>query len=322
VFQTYARAKLAKRYLALIDAHEFELDSLQISAAADLEAIGLPPAATTAIVTHFKPAPAPEADEPEPELSASAQQLAALTAVPMAEWSEEQVLAWAELVELEPETKAALRTAFEEDDTDGNDLAMLPTKRLQKMLKKADLDGDLPAAAAVVLALRDALLTPAAAAAPLLPPHLSTGQNEQRHAVSAMSAVETGLAAAATATAAATVADATRTLVVAVADAAGKAEEAAAKAEEAAAKAAPSCQICFEPYGGAVVPRILVACGHTFCESCLSTMLRCAAAHTHARTIARRSARVTPRPGSRAGCCRPRAGASGWSARAAASRAR
>jgi hypothetical protein len=43
---------------------------------------------------------------------------------------------------------------------------------------------------------------------------------------------------------------------------------------------APSCQICFEPYSGAVVPRILVACGHTFCEKCLSMMLRCA---THAR---------------------------------------
>ena len=52
--------------------------------------------------------------------------------------------------------------------------------------------------------------------------------------------------------------------------------EAAAKAEEAAAKAAPSCQICFEPYGDAVVPRMLVACGHTFCEGCLNTMLRCA----------------------------------------------
>ena len=52
--------------------------------------------------------------------------------------------------------------------------------------------------------------------------------------------------------------------------------EAAVKSEEAVAKAAPSCQICFEPYGGAVVPRMLVACGHTFCEKCLSTMLRCA----------------------------------------------
>jgi hypothetical protein len=43
-----------------------------------------------------------------------------------------------------------------------------------------------------------------------------------------------------------------------------------------AAKAAPSCQICFENYGEGVVPRILTSCGHTFCEGCLSQMLRCA----------------------------------------------
>jgi hypothetical protein len=105
--------------------------------------------------------------ELEPEVSAAAQQLIALTAVPMAEWSEEQVLTWAELVELEPETRAALRTAFEDDgDTDGEELVILTAKRLQKMLKKANLDGDPEAAANAVLALRDALLAPAAAAAP------------------------------------------------------------------------------------------------------------------------------------------------------------
>ena len=61
----------------------------------------------------------------------------------MAEWSEEHVLAWSELVELAPEIKAALRAAFEEDETDGEDLATLAVKRLQKMLRKADLVGDL-----------------------------------------------------------------------------------------------------------------------------------------------------------------------------------
>ena len=48
--------------------------------------------------------------------------------------------------------------------------------------------------------------------------------------------------------------------------------------QQAAAKTAspaPGCQICFEPYGEAAVPRIL-ACGHTFCGECLSKMLRCA----------------------------------------------
>ena len=58
------------RHRALLDENEFELDSLQISTAADLVEIGLPPAAAAAIVAHFKSAP-----ESEPELSASAQEL-------------------------------------------------------------------------------------------------------------------------------------------------------------------------------------------------------------------------------------------------------
>ena len=70
------------------------------------------------------------------------------------------------MVELEPVTRAALRSAFEDDgDTDGEELVILTAKRLQKMLKKADLDGDPEAAAEAVLALRDALLAPAAATA-------------------------------------------------------------------------------------------------------------------------------------------------------------
>jgi hypothetical protein len=63
--------------------------------------------------------------------------------------------------------------------------------------------------------------------------------------------------------------------------AAAKAEAAATKSTavalaEAVAKAAPSCGVCFEPYRERIVPRILVACGHTFCEPCLTKMLRCA----------------------------------------------
>ena len=38
--------------------------------------------------------------------------------------------------------------------------------------------------------------------------------------------------------------------------------------------AAPACPVCFENYHASkVVPRILVACGHTICERCLQTML-------------------------------------------------
>jgi heterodisulfide reductase subunit A-like polyferredoxin len=123
----------------------------------------------------------------------------------------------------------------------------------------------------VVLALRDALLAPAAAATPPRPPRVPAEQNEQQQAAAAMAAGEAGVAATATAAAAAAAAEAAQTITTA--ESAVKTEEVAA---EAVAKAAPSCQICFEPYGGAVVPRILVACGHTFCEGCLSTMLRCA----------------------------------------------
>jgi hypothetical protein len=60
--------------------------------------------------------------------------------------------------------------------------------------------------------------------------------------------------------------------------AAGAAAVAAAAAAEAAPAERPSCAICMEPYSAAagVVPRMLVQCGHDFCEACLDRMLRCA----------------------------------------------
>jgi ankyrin repeat protein len=100
--------------------------------------------------------------EPEPELSESAQQLTALSATPMAEWSEEQVLEWTKLVELPAETRAVLHDAFTADETDGEVLATLAEKRLQRMLKKARLSGcDLGEASRSVLALRNQLMTQA-----------------------------------------------------------------------------------------------------------------------------------------------------------------
>jgi hypothetical protein len=65
---------------------------------------------------------------------------------------------------------------------------------------------------------------------------------------------------------------------VAARDAQLKAEEEAAPHLEPAAAEWPSCAICMEPYSAAagVVPRMLVACGHSFCEACLDRMLRCA----------------------------------------------
>jgi hypothetical protein len=118
-------------------------------------------AAPTEIVepsSYFEPQPQPQPElhEPEPELPASAQQLGALTVVPMVEWSEEQVLAWAELVEFDGETRAALRAAFNDEETEGEELVALTAKPLQKMLKRAGLLGDLAATAEAVLATRDA----------------------------------------------------------------------------------------------------------------------------------------------------------------------
>jgi hypothetical protein len=63
-------------------------------------------------------------------------------------------------------------------------------------------------------------------------------------------------------------------------EAAAAAAVAASPAEHAEAELAerPSCPICMEPYSatGGVVPRMLVTCGHAFCEACLARMLRCA----------------------------------------------
>ena len=74
----------------------------------------------------------------------------------------------------------------------------------------------------------------------------------------------TDAVAAATTTAAAGAAAATTTTALAI-----DITAAAAAVEQ------PACVVCLEPYSAArgVVPRILVTCGHSFCEVCLDRML-------------------------------------------------
>ena len=73
----------------------------------------------------------------------------------MANWTEEQVLDWAELIDLDDDTRAALLTAFDDEETEGEELVIITAKQLQKMLKRAGSPGDLATAAEAVLALRD-----------------------------------------------------------------------------------------------------------------------------------------------------------------------
>jgi hypothetical protein len=119
---------------------------------------------------------------------------------------------------------------------DGGDLAAAKPKRLMKLLKGSEAEAAVP----LLLAARDVLLAAEAAAA--------------------AAAAEAAAAAAAAAEAAAAAAAA-----------------AVPEPTPAAAVERLSCSICMEPYSaaGGVVPRMLVACGHDFCESCLDEMLRC-----------------------------------------------
>jgi hypothetical protein len=179
--------------------------------------------------------------------------------LPMAEFDEVAVHDWVRSVPgLTAVHLATIADRMAEDEYEGAELVGCTAKMLRKLLRGSDAEDAVP----LLLAARDEQLA---------------AENEADTAVIA-------------ADHAAAVAAATRT---ANAEAAAKAEEAAAKsaaatrwhaaaamkameaAMDAAAKAAPSCGVCFEPYREAVMPRML-ACGHTFCEECLSKMLRCA----------------------------------------------
>jgi hypothetical protein len=150
------------RHWALLDENEFELDSLQISTAADLVEIGLPPAAAAAIVAHFKPTPDPESEGvPEPE----ADEPGAEHLVPMEEFDEAAVQRWlGTVLGLTAAQLAAARMHMAEDEYDGPLLAILTAKRLQRLLAGSDAE----AAVLPLLAARDAYVAAqsACAAAP------------------------------------------------------------------------------------------------------------------------------------------------------------
>jgi hypothetical protein len=170
------------RHRALLDENEFELDSLQISTAADLKEIGLPPAAAAVIVAHFKPPPEPEAqgvpepegdepegDEPEAEeLKAEeleAEEPEAEELVPMEEFDEAAVQRWlGTVLGLTAAQLAASRIEMAEDEYDGKQLVAATAKNLRRLLKGSDAEGGvLP-----LLAARDAYVAAqsARAAAP------------------------------------------------------------------------------------------------------------------------------------------------------------
>ena len=143
-------------------------EALQLSTLVDLDDIGMPPSAAQRVLAHFGKA-LPEGAELEPETTAEtaaerqarerADALQALSAVPMADWSVEQVLAWADcLAGLPCEWVAALKTAFEDEEIDADELADLKQKQLQRALKRAGLQADLAEVAQAVLTQRDEML--------------------------------------------------------------------------------------------------------------------------------------------------------------------
>ena len=208
--------------------------------------------------------------EPEPELELE------LPSGPMVEFDEAAVLAWLGTVPgLTAAQRAAVLERVAEEEYDGEELAAVKPKRLLKLLKGSEAEAAVPlllAARDAVLAAEETARTTAAAAA--------TATAEAATAAAIATAEAATVAAIATAEAATAAA-------IATAEAAAAAAAAVPEPAPAAAAERPSCSICMEPYSaaGGVVPRMLVACGHAFCEACLDRMLRCAG-HNRARARA------------------------------------
>jgi hypothetical protein len=223
----------------------FAAGALALSLVADLEEIGLPPGAALTIATHFSNADASNTLEPQ-------------------EPQEPEELHAPELDEPEPEAPSGPMVEFDEAAVLawlGSVPGLTAAQRVAAAAEMAEDEyngSDLFHATAKTLR-RLLKGTAAAEAVTLLLAARDAGLAAEEEEVAQRAAAE-GAAAAAVAAA-------------------------AAPHPVAAAAEAPSCSICLEPYSAAagVVPRVLVTCGHCFCEACLDAMLRCAAAN---RTVA------------------------------------
>jgi hypothetical protein len=66
--------------------------------------------------------------------------------VPMAQWSEEQVIAWAGMLGLPPASVTAVQEALGNGEIDGEELQLLLPKRFVKLLNKVQSPGAADAA--------------------------------------------------------------------------------------------------------------------------------------------------------------------------------
>eukprot|EP01045_Picozoa_sp_COSAG04_P009220 COSAG04_NODE_529_length_13029_cov_3.203248_10_plen_752_part_00 len=115
-----------------------------------------------------EPKPEPELEpkpEPEPEPESAEEraarersaQLSRLQALPMAEWSSEQVLEWTALIDLPPGCAEAVGTLFAHMEFDGDDLSRVHGKMLVKQLAKLGAE-DPQLAVRTLLRERDSVL--------------------------------------------------------------------------------------------------------------------------------------------------------------------
>ena len=96
---------------------------------------------------EFELEPEPDAQPAQAQLPAAVQQARdELQAVPMEQWSEEQVIAWAGMLGLPPASVAAAQEALGNGEIDGEELQLLLPKRFVKLLNKVQSLGAVDAA--------------------------------------------------------------------------------------------------------------------------------------------------------------------------------